>query len=187
MYAISAPIQKNARRFLTVTGLLLALCLPIFWVTMAGRPSPYRDNIRPPASTPVVWLYALVVSASQSPRAGIVMSLAGASGVLLAMFTLRQRSPLIVRVLVMSLLLMMVLASMVYSIVLVRNPLFQHTDTVVTNDKHYHLLAVKYPSGPSFDMVVACDWLGVRCEKVTQVSLFEARPIDLPTVVNQLP
>lgn len=187
MTAIYSPVQRNAPRFLTVTGLLLALCLPIFWWTMAGRPSPYRDSIKHPTRASIVWLSPLVISASQSPRAGIVMSLASATGVLLATFPLRKRLPQVVRVLIMGLLLMMILASMAYSLVLVRNPLFRHTDTVISHGKHYHLLTVTYGSGPTFDVVLACDWLGLRCEKVMQASMFEAQPIDLPTIVNQLP
>ena len=64
MQAAHPGVQGYINRFLIVGGMLLALCLPIFWLTMQGRPDPMDHQTDP---NRIVWLYSLVVHDGLEP------------------------------------------------------------------------------------------------------------------------
>jgi hypothetical protein len=101
---------------------------------------------------------------------------------------LLKRSPLLVRAIVV----VSVLALACYSFLLIlasglTNPVFRHSDSITAHGTHYHLLEAKYPDGPSYEIVLACDALGVRCEQLLVASSLTDKPVDFPAFVSQLP
>jgi hypothetical protein len=170
-----------------ITGIVLSLCLPILWFTMQGEPLPNSECGPPACPSPrIVWLYPLLVAIPQG--AAILMWLAGISGILLTALSLLKRSPLVVRAIVVVIVLALAWYSFLYILVNgLSHPVFRQSDSITAHGTHYHLLEAKYPDGPSYEIVLACDALGVRCEELLVAGGLSGESVDFPAFVSQLP
>jgi len=175
-----------------ITGIVLSLCLPILWFTMQGEPlpnsecNPLADGQLVCPSHRIVWLYPLLVAIPEG--AAILMWLAGISGILLTALRLLKRSPLVVRAIVVVIVLALAWYSFLYLIASgLANPVFRHSDSITAHGTYYHLLEAKYPDGPSYEIVLACDALGVRCEQLLVAGGLSGKSVDFPGFVSQLP
>jgi hypothetical protein len=192
MQAAGPDIRRSVNRLMLVAGVLLSLCLPLLWFLWHSQPLPDSECGRlsdPQTVCPshTVWFYLLLVSAS-SQGTWLLMWLAGISGILITALCLLKRSPLIVRALVV----VIVLAFAWYSFLLavgnlLANPVFRHSDSITAYGRHYHLLEAKYPDGPSYQIVLGCDALGVRCEQLVVAGGLGGKPVDFPAFISQLP
>lgn len=187
MQAARSDISRYANRLMIITGIVLSLCLPILWFTIQGEPMP-NSECGPPAcpGQRIVWLYPLLIAIPQG--ANLLMWFAGISGILLTALCLLKRLPLLVRAIVV----VIVLAFAWYSFLLIlasglAYPYFRHSDSITAHGTHYHLVVAKYPDGPSYEIVLACDALGVRCEELWVAGDLTDKPVDFPAFVSQLP
>ena len=194
MQAARPSISRYANRLMIIAGIVLSLCLPILWFTIQGEPQPkfecmeLADAQLVCPSHRIVWLYPLVLSTSQSLGPGLLMWLAGISGILLTALRLLKRTPLIVLAIVVVIVLALACSSLLYLFVsLLASPNFRHSDSITAHGTHYELLVVKYPGGPRYEIVLGCDALGVRCEELLVVGGFYEKHVDFPAFVSQLP
>jgi hypothetical protein len=131
----------------------------------------------------IVWLYPLLVAA---PGWDTLIGLAGISGILLTALGLLKRASLGVRMLVAFVIILALGCNLLFFIFLASNPGFRHSDSITAHGKYYHLLEVKYHPGPRYEVVLACDAFGVRCEELLVGGGISGKLVDFPAFVSQL-
>jgi hypothetical protein len=173
-----------------VVGIVLSLCLPILFFTMRSAPRLESECSELSDAQPVclshhtVWFYPLQVS----PTTPYLMWLAGISGILLTALGLLKRTPLVVRVVAVVIVLAFGWQSLVYVFVSgMAGPYFRHSNSITAHGKYYHLVEAKIPDGPRYEIVLGCDALGVRCEELVVAGGMSGTSVDFPAFVSQLP